>query len=273
MKTYFISALALCCLFFKSTVAQYWIPSGGRASSMGNASVAFSDPWSVHNNQAGMGYLKNSSAGLYFENHYYLKDLSYQMLAITLPTRYGVFGSCVNYSGNTVFNTMKTGLAYARLFGYHFAAGIQLDLLRTQFSETYGSRISGTFEAGVLLQVTDKLNLGVHVFNPLHVRICAFNNERVPTVMSAGLAYSYSGLLLISTEVMKNSETPMEFLGGLEYKFFGKGFARLGLATAPLRYSFGAGFITGPFAFDISSSYHETLGFSPQASLQYGFGK
>ena len=240
---------------------------------MSNTSVALSDPWSVNNNQAGMAFQRQSSSGLYFENHYLLKELCYQALALTFPTYSGVFGSSISYSGNSVFNTMKTGLAFARKFGHHFSAGIQLDLLHTHISEGYGSRTSGTFEAGLQLHLSDKLTFGTHVFNPIHARLSAYDDERIPTIMNAGFSYSYSGSLLITSELMKDSGTPLEFLSGIEYKFFGKGFARLGFAASPFRYSFGAGFVLNRLTLDVSSTYHEILGFSPQTSLQYTFGK
>lgn len=273
MQTHFIGTFVLSFLFFNFTDAQYWTACGGRASSMGNASVALSDPWSVNNNPAGMAFVKRASAGLYTENHYFLKELSNQAAAFTQPTRSGVFGSCVNYSGTSVFNTMSAGLAYARLFGNQLAAGIKLDILRTSLSEGYGTRTCGTFEAGMQLLLTNKLFLGVHIFNPLHTRLSKNGDEKIPSIMRTGLSYSYSGALSITTEIKKNSENPMEFLTGLEYKFSGKGFIRLGFSTAPLIYSFGVGYVIRQLSIDISSTYHEILGFSPQASLQYTFEK
>jgi hypothetical protein len=273
MKTVIISTIVLSSLFLQHTHAQYWVPTGSRSSSMANTSVAASDPWSVHNNPAGMAFLKQPSAGIYFENHYSLKELCYQAAALTFPTRYGVFGSSFFYSGNSFFNTLKGGIAYAMAFGHRFSAGIQLDILHTGLSGNYGSRTSGTFEAGLQVHLTDKLILGAHIFNASHAPLSNYQNERIPTVMNVGLSYSYSGILSITSEVLKYSETPAELLTGLEYKFFGKGFARLGLATSPFRYTFGTGFVFKQLTIDFSASYHEILGFSPQTSLQYTIGR
>jgi hypothetical protein len=273
MKTIFISTIVLTFILLEPAKAQYWLPSGARSSSMGRTSVAASNTWSVNNNQAGMASIKQSQAGLFFDNHYYLKELSYQACGLTLPTRYGVFGSSISNSGSSAFQTLKTGIAYARLFGFHFSAGIQLDLLYSHLSEGYGSHTTGTFEAGIQLNMTDKLKFGAHIFNPVRAHLSAFSNERIPVIFNTGLSYAYSGSLQAEAEVMKSTETPMELLTGLEYKFIGKGFIRLGMATSPLRYSFGAGFIFKQFSFDIASTYHEVLGFSPQVSIQYGLAR
>ncbi|NVO19978.1 MAG: hypothetical protein HXX13_09775 [Bacteroidetes bacterium] len=272
MKTAIFGTIVLISLITK-TQAQYWIPCGGRASAMSNAAVAIADAFSVNNNQAGMVMIKQPTAALFFENPYFLKELSTQSFGINLPTAFGVFGSVVNYCGNSNYNTIKAGLAYARMFGNSFSAGLQLDLLNTHLAESYGSKISGTIEAGIQIKVNNKLSFGAHVFNPVQVHLAKYMNERIPTIMRVGWVYIYSQALLLAMEVKKNTGLPPEFLSGIEYKFFGKGFARLGVATSPFRYSFGTGFLFHHFSLDISSSYHESLGFSPQASIAYAFGK
>jgi hypothetical protein len=242
MKTHSIGTLVLFLLFIDHVEAQYWTPAGGRSSAMGTASVALTDFWSTHNNQAGMAFATQA------------------------------FGTHIGYSGNPSYNILKTGLAYARTFGDRFSTGIQLDILRTGLADGYGNRTSATFETGILAKITDELTLGAHLFNPVHSKLSDYNNERIPTIMNAGLCYIYSGMLQITTEVKKNSELPMEFLAGAEYKFFENGFIRVGFATNPFRYTFGFGLKIKNLNLDISSSFHESLGYSPQTSMQYAFG-
>lgn len=272
MKTIFISILLLCSMC-KFSSSQTWQPNGGRSSAMANASVALSDGWSVHNNQAGMASLRRPEACIFIDNHYLLKELNYEAIALNLPCRLGVFGSSIEYSGNAAFNSSLLGLAYARKFGQQFSAGIQLDLLQTKLSENYGSHLTGTFEAGLQLELTNSLVLGAHLFNAPHIRLGTYNDERIPCVMNAGICYSYSGNFLLTAEVRKSSDCPTEVLTGLEYRFFNKGLARIGIASSPFRYSFGTGYRMGHLSIDISSTYHTILGFSPQASIQYAFGK
>ncbi len=260
-------------LSYSSVNAQYWTPSGGRASGMGSATVAMSDFWSVHNNQAGMAFCKEAAAGIYYENHFMVRELGCQSGAITIPCRYGVFGVNIGYSGDALYNTMNTGLAYALTFGSRFAAGIQLDFLRTHLSENYGNRSMATFEAGILTKITEDLTFGAHVFNPVRTKLEEYNDGRVPSVMNAGLCYTFSDILCITAEAYKNSDLPMEFLSGAEYKFFKNGIIRAGMATNPFRYSFGFGLVLNKLSLDISSTIHETLGYSPQCSLYYTFGK
>jgi hypothetical protein len=253
------------------TAGDHWRPAGSRAAALGSASVSLADYWSVNNNQAGMAFYNKPSAGFYYENGFLIKELGYQSVALTVPTRYGVFGSSVSYSGDANYNEAIAGLAYAKSFGNRFSAGIRLDYLHTGLTAEYGASNIVTFEAGILAKLTNDLTFGAHVFNPLNAKLTGFYDEKIPAVMRAGVSYSFSDALLFTTEVFKNSQKPVQFLAGTEYRFFRKGYARIGIATNPFKYTFGFGLEIKNFTFDISSSVHEVLGYSPQVSLQYAF--
>lgn len=258
-------------LLLNPVKAQYWLPAGGRSAAMGTASVSMNDLWSSHNNQAGMAFLKKPAIGLYYENRYLLKELSYKAAAAAIPTRYGTFGLNLGYSGDKLFSTLDAGLAYAMAFGSRFAAGIQLDMLQARLSESYGNRIMATFEAGIQARLSEQLSFGAHVFNPFQVKLEDYHDGRVPAIMNAGFSYTFSERLLWAAEVMKNTEFPLQFMTGAEYKFFDKGFVRLGMTTSPFIYTFGFGLALDKIHLDLSSSVHETLGYSPQASFYYVF--
>ncbi len=265
-------ALFILLLFCKVGFASGdWVAQGGRSAGMGLSSVAVSDFWSVNNNQAGMAFFDQTAAGIYFENRYLIKEMGSQSGAFTLKTQYGMFGAYVVYSGDANYRTTKTGLAYARKFGNHFSAGIQLDYIATALGEDYGKRNNITFDAGVLVKVTEQLTFGAHTFNPMHVKLSEYNDERIPTTLNAGFGFAFSDKLLLTAEAYKNSELPMEFRSGLEYQLSQIAFARLGLSTNPGRYTFGFGLLMKKLTLDLSSSWHPQLGYSPQVSLQYSF--
>ena len=270
MKANFI--LFILFTFLKTALASgEWNTQGGRAASMGSASVAISDFWSVNNNQAGMAFFDKTAVGIYYENHFLINELANQSGAFTLKTHYGMLGATVGYSGDASFNTTKAGLAYAMKLGTRFAAGIQLDYIGTVLGEEYGKHSNFTFDAGLIIKLTDELTFGVHTFNPVHVKVAEYNNERIPVTLNAGFGYTFSDKLLLTAEAYKNSEFPMEFRTGAEYKLNKIAYARIGLSTNPARYTFGFGIEMKNLTLDISSSLHTELGYSPQVSLQFAF--
>lgn len=272
MKTIFICTVVLCCLFLKNSLGQFWFPQGAACISRGYTSVAATDEWSANNNQAGMAALQHPTAGLYYQNAYLIRELSSQALCITHPTGYGTFGSTLNYSGNSTLNTWKAGLAYARAFSGLVSAGLQLDLIGMHISEGLGSGLTGTFEAGLLFRLSKSLTIGTHLFNPVCASFGNRHDNPVPVILRTGLLYNCSGKLNLSAEIMKSSFAPIEFHSGLEYEINRQVIARAGAATSPFRYTIGCGFRLERFSIDISASYHELLGFSPQSSLQYRLG-
>lgn len=270
MERYIIILLTLF-PFLTVNAAGEWRPAGARAAAMGMCSVSLADTWSGHNNQAGLALYNRPAAGFYYENGFMLKELGYQSVTVSIPTHYGVFGGNISYTGDANYNEANAGIAYARTFGSRFAAGIQLDYLHTGLTKEYGSTGIITFEAGVISKLANNLTFGAHIFNPLNAKLTGFYDERIAAVMRAGFTYSFSEKLLLSTEVYKNSQRPAQFLAGTEYRFFSKGYARIGFATNPFKYTFGFGLVIKNLTFDISSSVHEVLGYSPQVSLQYAF--
>lgn len=257
---------------FESAIASgEWTSNGGRSAAMGFSSVAVTDFWSVNNNQAGMAFYDKTAAGIYYENRYLIKEMASQSGAFTLKTRHGVIGASIGYSGDANYSNTRAGLGYAMKFGNRFAAGIQLDYIGTTLGEEYGKRSNITFDAGIMVRITEQLMFGAHTFNPMHVKLSDYNNESIPATLNAGFAYTFTDKLILTAEAYKNSEFPMEFRSGAEYKLSRIAYARLGLSTNPARYTFGFGLEMKNLTIDLSSSYHQILGYSPQFSLQYSF--
>jgi len=258
--------------FLKSGNASgEWFAQGGRSAAMGLSSAAVSDFWSINNNQAGMAFFDKTAAGIYFENRFLIKEMGTQTGAFTLKTKYGMLGVNFAYSGDANYSNTKAGLAYALKFGNRFAAGIRLDYIGTKLGEEYGKRSNVTFDAGIMVKISDQLTFGVHTYNPIHVKLSDYNNERIPTTLNAGFGFTFSDKLLLTAEAYKHSEFPMELRTGAEYKLGNVAYARIGLSTNPARYTFGFGVILKNLTFDLSSSVHSQLGYSPQVSMQYAF--
>jgi hypothetical protein len=251
---------------------------------MGNATVALSDLWSVHNNQAGLGNLTRPAAGIYYENRFFVRELSLKAVAFVVPTRSGTFGVSFNSFGYTNYNEMKAGLAYGKKLGKVFSAGMQLDYLRIHIAENYGNKDAFTFEVGIKAELTKQLTIGVHVFNPVRVKIEKETDDRVPAVFKLGVAYKVSDKLLVAVETEKDSDFKPLIRGGIEYQLAEIASAKIGYSTLPSTsgsdsfsiasvYSFGFGLNISKFVIDLSSTWHQTLGWSPMVSLTYNFGK
>ena len=246
-------------------------PAGGRSQAMGGTSVTQGDLWSLSNNQAGAAWLKGGSAGLSFQNRFLLKELMYQQVALAWAVPPGPFGMMAGRYGNGDYNEIKAGLSFARQFGKHVAAGVQLDYLRIHLSDDYGNKNLLTCEIGIQYRAGHRLCIGIQVLNPIPVKITRYPEELLPATLCAGLSYSLSETFMIAVEAEKELVQKLQFRAGAEYHFAKPLYVRIGLSTNPASFTFGFGLEYGKLTIDMASGYHQSLGFSPSGSVVYSF--
>ena len=245
---------------------------GARSAALGHASVTLRDVWSLHNNQAGLGFLKKVAAGAYYENRFNLSEMSLRGAVFAVPTKAGTFGLNVQQFGFSAYNETKYGLAYARKFGDNFSAGIQLNYMTVRVqAEEYGNRNLISAELGFQANITEKLKVGAHVFNPTTTELDDYDNERLPTIMRVGLQYDFSEKVMAFAEVEKDVDRPAHVKLAVEYQVIDLIHLRAGISTNPFRNSFGFGLNLKGLSLDIASTYHEILGYTPQVGLSYQF--
>jgi hypothetical protein len=242
---------------------------GARSAAMGGYNVTFSDVWSTNNNQAGLGFIEDMSAGIYYENRFLLKETSYKACAFVLPVNKGAFGISIASFGYTAYSETKAGLSYGQRFGDKFSLGVQLNYLNTSLTQEYGSKTTITGAIGLIAKLSKELSLGVHVYNPNRSKLAEYNNERVPTIMKLGLDYRFSEKVMLAVSTEKDLDVDAIVNAGLEYHITDILYLRGGISTNPTQYAFGFGMQLKDFKVDLSSSFHQTLGITPGISIIY----
>lgn len=249
-------------------------PIGGRSAGMAHASVTLDDFWSIHHNQAGLSGIKNFSAGIYYENRFGLKNLGLKAGAVVLPIKdAGVIGLSIAQFGYSQYNESKIGLAYAKGFGEKFSVGVQLDYLSTHIAENYGNKSAIAGEIGLRFKINKNLCIAGHIFNLNRAKIADYNDERIPTIARLGLSYAFSDKVLVTAETEKDIQYNPVFKTGIEYKPAKMLYLRTGISTNPFMNAFGFGLEFKNFKLDFATSYHQTLGFSPQVSIIFNTTK
>ena len=252
-------------------------PVGARAAALGGVSTTFSDVWSAHNNQAGLADLNQIEAGAYYENRFLIKELNYSCFVAAIPLKKnGGFGLSYTNFGFSIFRQSKVGLGYGMRFSENFSAGIQLDYFLTRINDatnTYGNKGIVTGELGFLAKLTKQVSVSGHLYNVARAKIASYNNEIIPVILKFGIHYKVSERVSLLSEAEKGSYTPLNLKGGIEYLPAKDFYLRAGANSNPMQMSFGAGIKYQELNFDLSSSWHSILGFSPQIGFCYRFGK
>lgn len=268
---YLLLLFALFPLFSEASGENH--PIGGRSAGMANASVTSYDFWAISHNQAGMASIQNFSAGVYYENRFGLKELGLKSGAVIMPVKSGVFGLNVTNFGYTQYSETKVGLAFAKQFSSKFSAGVQLDYLSTHIAENYGNSSAIAAEAGFICKLNSKMAIGGHIYNPTRAKIASYNDERAPTIAKLGLSYTFSEKVIIAVETEKDIQYDPYFKAGIEYRPVKQLYFRTGFSTNPVLNAFGFGLDFKNFKLDFATSYHRTLGFTPQFSIIFHANK
>jgi hypothetical protein len=246
---------------------------------MANSALTFTDIWSSFHNQAGLGYVESITAGAFYENRFLVDGMAFAGFAGASPLGNGAIG--VNYSnfGFGAYNEGKIGLAYGMKLAERFSIGVQLNYHTTRIAaEDYGSKGALTAEVGVRMEVSERVTVAAHLFNPTRTTLIdngesAIPDEKIPTVIRLGAGYQISDDLLLAGEVEKDIDQNALFRGGIEYQPVDVLYLRVGASSEPSLFSFGLGLKFDSFQFDLASSYSSVLGYSPQISLTYNPGK
>ncbi len=245
-------------------------PAGARGAGMAYARLNYSDIWSIYYNQAGLARLEGPSAGAFFENKFFVKELGRGGFAASHPLGQGNIGLSYTSFGYAAYRESKMGLAYGMRLTENLSIGTQINYHHTRINaEDYGETGTVTAELGLMLDLSEKVSVAAHVFNLTRSELNEDFDERLPTLIRFGLNYSINKELRISGEVEKDIDFDEIFKMGIEYQPVESVFIRVGASNNPGIFAFGLGINWGAFQFDLASTYHTVLGYSPQASLTF----
>ena len=234
-------------------------------------STQHQDVFSYLNNQASLAQIKNIAVGVYGERKFLVTATSLYTAALAIPTKNGNFGINLTYSGFKNFNESQIGLAYARSLGKKVDVGAQFNYYSYRVPSFSGAA-TYNFEMGAIFHVTDKLNMGVHLYNPTGGHFSK-TDEKLTAAFKIGIGYDVSDNFFVSSEIVKEENFPVNSNTGVQYRFEKQFFLRLGIATATSTGYAGIGISWDNFRMDITGSYHPQLGLSPGLLLIMNFGK
>ncbi len=246
---------------------------GGRSAALGYTSISLFDFWSAINNQAGLASIKKLNVGVYVENKFLLASLNTKSIAITKPVSNGTIGLSFTQFGETAYNETMIGLSYGIKLSKDFSAGIQIFHFAINQANEIGLAEIFSFQGGFIYEPEDRTQIAFHIFNP---GITSSSNDKngkidLAEITKLGLSYELSEAIQVFLEVQNHSKLGKGFNSGIEYHNPDNLAFRIGYASMNEKLTFGVGFRIKNLVFDLASSVHGILGYSPQVSLIYEF--
>lgn len=243
---------------------------GARAHGMGWSSECISDVWAMTNNIAGLAQIEHATAAFSYHSIPSFKSFNRAAAVFALPLRAGVAGAAVFRFGDDLYNEQLASLGFANTFGL---ASLGLRLNYIQYNATgFGAYHAFTVSIGGLARLTPHLSFGAHIANVNQPVINGRTEERLPTKLSAGLAFKESTKLTVATEVEKDIDHSPTLRSGIEYWILKKVAFRTGFNLHPEAGFFGAGFKSRRFNLDYAVQFNDVFGMSHEATVVYEFG-
>lgn len=246
---------------------------GARSVALSGASVSLVDIWANYNNQAALAYINKAEIGIFYINHFAIKELSTKAIAGMIPSRYGNFNFNISQFGYSHYNETKMALGFAKQLFKNLSMGLQLDRLTIKQAGINGGSLSAyTFEIGILSKISENINIGFHIFNPSQTKFSTDNNNiKIPSVAKLGLSWKVDKYFLLTSQSQINLEKNINLALGIEYYLNTSLIFRCGITNSPKSVSLGLSYIYNKISCNIAFWRHQTLSYSPSADIVFTF--
>ncbi|UII29963.1 hypothetical protein LVD17_16825 [Fulvivirga ulvae] len=240
---------------------------GARAAAMGYTSVALNDSWSLFNNPAGLYGCEGVNGIFAFENKYGVEGFNSMGAGITSTISIGGMGISVFRFGDDLYNEQTAAISYGNRFGL---AGIGARINYIQYHiEGFGVKGILALDFGGIAELGKNLYFGALIRNINQAKLSDFEDERIPTILNAGLSFRPTDKIFLNAEVEKDIDLDAALRVGLEYIFFKKFTARTGIKTKSFVSYFGLGLALTRLNVDYALTITPKTGYSHQAAVTY----
>ncbi|MEM6298510.1 MAG: hypothetical protein AAF740_07470, partial [Bacteroidota bacterium] len=249
---------------------------GAEAFGMGNTNLTVGNTWAVFNNIGALARADEMAMAVNYTNYYGISGFNTVGAAFVTPLNIGKNGGMAGAGfwnfGDGNYSENKVSLGYSHKIGM-MSLGIQVNYFQTMIAE-FGTKSVIALELGGVADLREDLKLGMHIYNFNQAKLANFEDERIPTIMRAGLSYEPIKKLMLNLETEKEVDEPAMFKAGLAYQVLeDKLTFRTGLSTEPFINYFGLGFKYKFLIIDYALNTHPDLNMTNHLSIVYRFEK
>ena len=245
--------------------------SGARANGLGFASSCLEDEWSIFNNIAGLAKVDQVSAAFTYDAQPSFKPFNKAAAIFAMPLKFGVAGVGIFHFGDKLYNEQILTAGFSNTFGLA-SLGMKVNYVQ-YYAEGFGRKGVISISFGGIAKLAENLSLGAHIVNLNQPTISTSGNEKLPTVLVAGIGFKLSSKAYLTTEIEKDFDYTATWKTGFEYQLNKKFTFRTGFNVNPHAGFFGLGFRPRKFKLDYAYQHDFTFGTRHQATVGYIFNR
>ncbi|MDQ1296531.1 MAG: hypothetical protein QG611_509 [Bacteroidota bacterium] len=231
---------------------------------MGSFCITSNSFWSSFKNQALLGNNNSFSAGVNYENRFGISELGTRTAGMIIPVSQTSLGIVYSHFGYPDFKREMGGISCGMALSDMISAGVQVDYFSEKTSGEYDNKNTLTYEAGLLIIMSEKVRMGVHIFNPVPNSL---RRSFLPSSLSAGAGIELSKVLYAGAEAEISSGEKLILRTGFDYEVSKKFWLRGGFSSENTSFTFGTGYLFKSFKLDLGFATHEKLGVTSSVSL------
>ena len=240
---------------------------GARAAGVAYSSSALTDEWSIFNNVAGLAKVTAITAAFTYNAQPSFKHFNKAAATFVCPLKIGVAGLGLFRFGDDLYNEQILTAGYSNSFGLA-SLGVKVNLIQYNI-KGFGSKSAVTASFGGIAKLTERLFLGAHIVNINQPKLSSLDEERVPTILIAGILTKVSDNVTVTAELEKDLDNKAAIKAGVEYRILKKFYARTGIRIQPNAGFFGFGFKPTRYSIDYAFQYNQVGGSRHQATVSY----
>jgi hypothetical protein len=244
----------------------YRFSSGATELGMGSVCVMKTGFWSSFQNQALLAFNETLSAGVNYENRFNISQMGTRSAAILIPSGKASLGVIYSHFGYSEFRRQMAGVACGLPLSKKISAGIQADFFSEETSGEYENNYAITFEAGLLVRPSDKISLGIQLFNPIPNSI---RKSNLPSTLRVGGGIILSKVLFAGAETEMSSGNKIILRTGFDFEAASNFFLRGGFSSENTSFTIGFGYLLRSIKLDLAFTTHEKLGITSAVSITY----
>jgi len=244
---------------------------GARGKGMGNSTSCLPDEWSLFNNPGGLASIKGAGAATAYDKTPALPGSDRMAAVAFIQFMNGTLSAGVFRFGDALYNEQVLTAGFGNRFGLA-SLGAKVNLIQYN-AEGFGTRSMVSVSFGGIAELTPAVKVGAHIININQPVVSHDNNERLPTVLTAGMAVIPDESLIVTAEVAKDLDYKPTWKAGIEYKPLKKVSFRSGFNLIPSAAFFGVGFRSDKLVIDYALEYAVIRGTCHQVSAIYSIRK
>jgi len=244
---------------------------GTASAALGGAYVCLQGYMCSSQNQAGLGFIEQSSVSIQHSMPYLIKELGISSFSGQFISGKGALGLALSTQGLSGFRQSSLWLSYGLRLHPDISAGVGIHLWNSTITEQFIYAPGISFALGLQVRIHEQWKLGVRLFHPAVWSSQSDQSREQFMAIEAGFSYSFFKVAWLYSELHIKPGASIILCSGIEWVLKQQIRLRTGINSRPFTFSWGISLRFTKWVAEFSFQYRTDTGLSPLTSMTYAW--